>query len=610
MRLPLAALRTLCVLWVLLASAQADARCTSSADLEALGDAMVSDLSCRLAQLTSGGGPCTDPGFPACAGDAPSRMAEIVLGTDPGPVPGWTPKELRCQRDIAIGSARFIQKRLVERSSGARRAKAGRTMKRPGKSCNRAHVVDNGFGAELVRVGEPCSTLLGSIGENIEGTRLSRCVRAALEGEIDDIAPAALRPNIILILTDDQRYDTFDVMPAVSALRDESIRFTNAFVTNPLCTPSRTTILSGRYSHATGVMANHLPDLLDDSDTIATWLAAAGYTNALLGKYVNNVEFLGLTPPQGWHEWKSFLDPSGGEFYGFRLNDNGVSRTLGGSRYSTDWLRNEAIRFIKRNADDAFFLMYTPFAPHSPAEPAKRHDGDLVSYPLHRPPSFLDDVTDKPAWVQFYKFIAPPNIADAIDDYRERELETLLSVDEAVDKILRRLEKLGLTDNTVVVFTSDHGILWGEHWLREKFNPYEESIRVPYTVRYPRRYPLPDTRTQMVLNQDLAPTFAEFAGAAAPPDLDGVSLVPLLESSATPWRDEFLIETLGEFITQPSDSVRTETFKYIDTDAANGVTQELYDLVADPYEQTNLADDPAYAATLADMIARLDALRP
>lgn len=594
----------------MLASAPADARCTSSADLEALGDAMVSDLSCRLAQLSAGGGPCPDPGFPPCAGGAPTRMAEIALGTDPGPVPGWTPKELRCQRDIAIGSARFIQKRLVERAIGKRRAKSGRTMKRPAKSCDQAHIVDNGFGQELVRVGAPCSTLLGSIGESIDGTRLLRCVRASLEAEIDEIGPAAVRPNIILILTDDQRHDTFDVMPAVSALRDESIRFTNAFVTNPLCTPSRTTILSGRYSHATGVMANHLPLLFDDSDTIATWLAAAGYTNALFGKYVNNAEFLGLTPPQGWHEWKSFLDPSGGEFYGPRLNDNGVVRTLGGNRYSTDWLRNEAVRFINRTANDPFFLMYTPFAPHSPALPANRHVGDLVSYPLHRPPSFLDDVSGKPGWVQFYKSIAPPNIADLIDGYRQRELETLLSVDEAVDKILERLEKLGLTDNTVVVFTSDHGILWGEHWLRQKFNPYEESIRVPYTVRYPRRYPLPATRSQMVLNQDLAPTFAEFASAAAPPDLDGVSLVPLLDSAANPWREEFLIETLGEFITRPSDSVRTESFKYIDTNAATGVTQELYDLVADPYEQTNLASNPAYATTLADMVARLDALRP
>lgn len=602
--------RTLVPALLLLAAASADARCTTESDLEALGDAVAVDLACRLSVLVSGGPPCAAPSVPACAEGVPEEIAETVLGPAIESVAGWTSREFRCQRDIAIASARFVEKRLAERSQGKRRAKSGRAMRRIAKTCSKAEVSQNGQGDPLVRVGDPCSAVLGGLGEPIDGARLARCLRATLEGHVDDVAPTALAPNVVVIMTDDQRHDAFDVMPVVSSLRDESIAFPNAFVTNPLCTPSRANFLTGRYSHNSGVISNAHFQQLDDSDTLATWLEAAGYTNALLGKYVNNSELLGLTPPEGWHEWKSFLAASGGEFYGPRINDNGTVRTLGSGRYSTDWLRNEAIKFFRSRSNDPFFVFYTPYAPHGPSIPAHRHASELASHPLHRPPSWFGGTTGKPTWVRFFESIASPGLPDTIDAIRLDMLRTLIAVDESVEKILERLEKQDLADNTIVVFTSDHGYLWGEHGLVGKFNPYEESIRVPYVLRYPRRYPLGETRDQMVLIQDLAPTLAELAGATTPPDLDGVSLVPLLDSNGAPWRDEFLIETEGEFITAPSYSVRTATFKYIETDAPGGVTEELYDLAADPFEQTNVAGTPAYAAVEADMIARLVALKP
>jgi len=600
----------LCTLtWLAMLVAGAEARCTQTADLNAVGSAIRLDVRCRFDQLTNGGPTCPPPGAPSCAGDMPERVADLLTGGEPGPVPGWTSEARRCQRYISSAGARFVQRRLRERALGRRAARSGHSMRLIARrTCNQMQMEENGLGDPLVRVGAPCSSLLGSAGETIDGKRLARCLRAALEAEVDDIAPSPLAPNIVLILTDDQRFDTFDVMPATSALRDEGISFSNAFVTNPLCTPSRASILTGRYSHTTGVLSNGDYANLDDSDTIATWLADAGYTNGLFGKYVNQAVFLGATPPQGWHEWKSFLDLSGGAFNNFEINDNGVFKTI--NNYSTDWLGSEVVHFIRANSARPFFAAFTPFAPHSPSTPAKRHEGELVGYPLYRPPSWFDDVTDKPTWVNYYRAIAGPNKADVIDANREDQLRTLLAVDEAVEKILARLERLGLTDNTIVIFTSDHGFLWGEHWLQGKFNPYEESIRVPYVVRYPRRYPVPGVRDQMVLNQDIAPTLAALAGATAPPDLDGVSLIPVLDSAAAPGREEFLIETLGEFITRPSQSVRTEDWKYIDTMASGGVTQELYDLSADPFEQNNLAADPGHAAVLADMVARLDALRP
>lgn len=596
------------LLTTLLAPARADARCTSEIELQALGAAMHIDLSCRLDHLTAGGPACSDPGFPTCAGSAPTRMAEILLGTDQSSVTGWTSKEIRCQRDLALSAARFIQGRLAERAEGIRRAKSGRALRRPARSCSKAKRSNNGFGEPLVRVGPPCDTLLSPLGQPIDGPGVVGCVRASIEAEIDDIAPEALRPNIVLIVTDDQRYDTFDVTPAIASLRDESVSFNNAFVTNPVCTPSRASILTGLYSKNNGIPTNLTFEHVED--TVAEWLADSGYTNGLYGKYINNSELLGFAPPPGWHEWKSFLDPSGGEFYGARINDNGEERQLGTSRYSTDWLRNAAIKFIKKKASGPFFLMFTPFAPHAPATAAKRHIGDLEGYPLHRPPTWFGSPAGKPTWVHFYKAIAPPNFPDFVDEFRHNQLESLLSVDQAVEKIVKILEKSDLTDNTVVIFTSDHGFNWGEHWLLQKFNPYEESIRVPYTVRYPRRFPIPGTRDQMVLNIDLAPTIADLAGATASPDRDGMSLAPLLASDTAPWRDEFLIETRGEFITAPSVSVRTDDYKYIDTDAGTGITEELYDLSVDPYEATNVATEPSYAAVLADMVARLDALRP
>jgi len=599
-----------CCLALALLTSEASARCSEKSELAALGAAVQADLACRVGRIVDGRPSCPVPRVPACAAGAAERIVRIVLGTPSGPVSGWTSRTRRCQRDIALVSARFVARRLGERALGRRRARAGTVMRRIGRTCDLARVEENASGQPLLRVGAPCDSILGAAGADIDGHRLARCLRASLEAAVDDVAPSALPPSILLVLTDDQRHDTLDVMPATSALRDEGIHFRNAFATNPVCTPSRASILTGRYAHNSGVLSNGHFAQLDDSDTIATWLERAGYTNGLFGKYVNNAVLLGLAPPEGWHEWKSFLELSGGDFYGFRIDDGGVEKQLQPGRYSTDWLRNEVLRFMRRNAERPFFAMYATFAPHDPAVPARRHLGALPGLPPHRPPSWFDDVADKPTWVNFLRSITGPGAAARIDAFRLAQLRALLAVDEAVGRLLDKLEKLGLTDNTIVVFLSDQGLHWGEHWLQSKFNPYEESIRIPYVVRYPRRFPLPGVRDQLVLNHDLAPTLAELAGAAAPADIDGASLVPLLESASAPWRDDFLIETLGEFITAPSESVRTERWKYIDTAAEQGVTQELYDLAADPYEQTNLATSPAHAAVLTEMIARLDALRP
>ncbi|MBM4265033.1 MAG: sulfatase [Deltaproteobacteria bacterium] len=586
----------------------ADARCDAT-ELVQVGVNVRVDLACRASRLAASGATCTPPATPACAAGAYEEIAEIVFG-DPQvePATGFSSKALACQRSLALASARFVGKRTQERAQGQRRAASARGMRLVGRTCGRAFVEQNPNDAVLPAVGGSCAGLLGAPDSAIDGTAVERCVRASLERIVDDLAPEALRPNVVLILTDDQRADSISVMPTVSSLRSEGLTFTNAFTTSPLCTPSRVSFLTGLYAHHHGVLGNWLTPF-DDTQTIATWLAAAGYTNGLFGKYRNGVENFGETVPPGWHDWHALLGGAGGNYYGFGLNENGTFKCFGSSRYSTDLLRGRVLTFIRAQASRPFFAMFTPFAPHEPWEPAQRHLGLLYNVPLNRPPSWLEsDLSDKPTWVKFLRAIRGEHFDDQMDENRLRSLQTLLAVDDAVAKIREKLESLGIADNTVIVYTSDHGIHFGEHWLSGKFDSYEESVRIPLVVHHPGRIPAGETRDELVLSLDQAPTIAELAGAAVPQSIDGESYAPLFPGGGIPWRDELLIESPGEFITPAHASVRTASWKYIDLDANSGITEELYDLVADPYELQNVAQNPAYASVLADMQARLAGL--
>ena len=261
------------------------------------------------------------------------------------------------------------------------------------------------------------------------------------------------------------------------------------------------------------------------------------------------------------------------------------------------------------NARRPFFLMFTPFAPHIPAIPAQRHAGSLANIEHWRPPNFHeDDLSLKPAWVNFMRAITSQEDTAELDATRAAQLETLLAVDEAFGRIEDALEVLGLTDNTVLLFTSDHGYHWGEHWWDSKFTAYDESLRIPLVASYPVLAPEPATRDELVLNIDLAPTIAELTGAAVPPGRDGQSVTALLSGPGA-GRTDFLIQHWGAIIVPAWEGVRGERFKYIKTLASGGVTEELYDLEADPYELANLAFDPGQAANLAALRARLVELR-
>jgi hypothetical protein len=286
----------------------------------------------------------------------------------------------------------------------------------------------------------------------------------------------------------------------------------------------------------------------------------------------------------------------------------------------SDLLREKAKTFISGAvaAGEPFFLYLAFKAPHLPQEPATRHEGMFQTIPPWRPPSYNEaDVSDKPAWVQA---LALQNSAQ-LDQIRIDQLEMLQAIDEAIGGnpafgivgIMEHLRNLGVDDDTIVVYFADNGWYWGEHRLRAKNNPYEEAIRSPMFVRYPALAPLKRVEDRFALNIDLAPTFAELAGVGVPIAHDGDSIVRVLDGTTPTWRTDFLAESWPG--NHPWALVRDAQWKYTELPVTPGNPAtlfqiELYDLLVDPYELTNVATNPAHAARIAAMAARLRQLRP
>lgn len=407
-------------------------------------------------------------------------------------------------------------------------------------------------------------------------------------------------PNIVVVLTDDQRWDTLWAMPAVQReLVGRGVTFTDAFVVNPLCCPSRASILKGQYSRSTGVYKNKQFAAFDDSWTIATRLDEVGYRTGLIGKYLIGYydDRLASYVPPGWDRWFALMDP---KYYDYGVSDDGVLRSFGSAPadYNTDVLANEAVGFIESTPTDTpLFLYFAPIAPHEPATAADRHEGAFRGIEPHRPPSYNEeDVSDKPAHIQALSTRGSP------DKLRRKQYESLLAVDEAVDRLVQALTTTGRIENTMIVFVSDHGFLWKEHRWKGKTVPYEESIRIPFVLRYDALVPEPRTDDRLVLNIDLAPTFADVA-AGSTAGMDGDSLLGLLASPQTAtWRADFIVEHVLFQRVPAYCAVRNRDAIYVRYATEE---EELYDLVADPYQLDNRASDPAYAELRDQMHARL-----
>jgi arylsulfatase A-like enzyme len=434
----------------------------------------------------------------------------------------------------------------------------------------------------------------------------------------------AAGPNVVLILSDDQRWDTVDathglagnpVMPILAnELMSSGLVFTNGRVTTSLCSPSRASLLTGRYAHNHGVLGNALPNggagVFDDSLTLATLLQSAGYRTGLVGKYMNGYDLLSPYIPPGWDEWRAFVQA---RYYNYDLNENGVVTRYASAPtdYSTDVLAARAVSFISTSVSQGkpFFLLFAPAAPHSPYTPAPRHEGLFASLPTWRPPSYNEqDVSDKPAWVKALPRLTEANRA-VLDQLRIDQLETLQALDEAVGAIMQSLRDQGVDANTLVIFSSDNGFAWGEHRYDRKQCPYDECFRVPMIVRYPPLVTAARQDSRLVLNIDLAPTVLELAGLSIPPGTNGASLVPLLAGSPPAWRSDLLHEHWKTELIPRNSLVMDAQHKYVEYPPGSGQGTELYDLASDPYELLNRTNDPLLAQVKAALAARLRVLR-
>ena len=418
------------------------------------------------------------------------------------------------------------------------------------------------------------------------------------------------QPDIVIILTDDQRFDSLWAMNAVRRrLQKPGVTFQNGIVSNPLCCPSRSTILTGRYAGGHGVWSNTgaiggwstFHDLGNERRTIATALDDAGYRTGLVGKYLNGYGSAGGAVPPGWDRWFALNDRNS-LYYNYSVTD--VTDGVGGTRsfgsfptdYSTDVFAEEAVSFIEATpAQTPLFLFASLAAPHGPTTPAPQDIGAFDGQVWELPPSVNErDVRDKPRYIRSIPRRDAAGIAK-IEKRMQRTAETLLAADRMVNDVVAALKRTGRLSNTMVVFMSDNGNLHLEHRWHYKIVPYEESIKVPFIVRYDpmvRGSELQGTVSEAIVsNVDLAPTLAGLAGATLEGPVDGVDFTRILRGGR-PTRKEVLLESV-EF----SNAKHADVPSYCGLRSARRMyvryatgEEEFYDLRKDPYQLENVAD--------------------
>jgi N-acetylglucosamine-6-sulfatase len=425
-------------------------------------------------------------------------------------------------------------------------------------------------------------------------------------------AQSAPRPDIVLIVTDDQRADAMVHMPNVRRLLiRRGMRLNQAVVSNPLCCPSRATILTGKYSHSTGVYTNfgavggwgRFNASGAERSTVATALDGAGYRTALIGKYMNGYVKAGAFVPPGWDRWFAFAHVNA-RYFDYRIYAGRRGYLEFGSRprdYSTDVIARQAAGFIGRTKPGTpLFLMVTPYAPHDPTTPAPRHAGDLSRASVRFGPAVNEEnVSDKPAYIRRLE-VRP---LSEIRARTIRQWESLLAVDDLVRRLVNRLRETGRLRNTLIVFTSDNGFSNREHRWGGKRVPYLESIRVPFVVRFDGHVPAGARSRALAANVDIAPTIADFAQVPFP-GADGVSLRPLVTRESRAVRGPVLLEFASQETAVPTYcGVRTRRFVFVRYATRE---EELYDLAADPWQLRNVARKrPAKARELRNLTVSL-----
>lgn len=429
-------------------------------------------------------------------------------------------------------------------------------------------------------------------------------ITAAL-GAADD------RPNFVFVIADDLRWDGLSLTgepvvetPHIDRIGREGLIAENFFVTTPLCSPSRASFLTGNYAHSHRIINNDKNGLAAISHTLLTWprlLRESGYETAFIGKW--HMGFDDSRRP-GFDHWISFKGQ--GLFIDPVVNEDGAQRQIDG--YMTDYLNEKSAEFVGRKREKPFALYLSHKAVHFPYLPAPRHEELGADADLDFPEASAADLEGKPA----LSFRPPPldilrlegHTPEPPETRRNRgrdrrsivldQMRSMASVDEGVGMILEALERAGALDNTVVVFTSDNGFLLGEHGqFNQKRWAYDESIRIPFFLRYPPMVKAGSRLNQMLLNVDVAPTFLELAGVRNPEPMQGRSFTALLDDPQASGRQAFLAEYFREIVARTPhwQSVRTDRWKLIRY-PDHPEFDELYDLRSDPGEEDNRIADP------------------
>jgi len=422
---------------------------------------------------------------------------------------------------------------------------------------------------------------------------------------------AARQPNFLLVYTDDQRWDAMGVVqreqgerarfpwlqtPNMDRLAAEGVRFRNAFVTLSLCAPSRAAFLTGRYNHLNGVANNHTP-FPEASVTHATLLRAAGYATAYIGKWHHGGQS-GQRP--GFDYSASFVGQGRYRDCPFEINGKPTPTTGWVDDVSTDY----AIAFMQQHREKPFSMVVGFKACHGPTDPPERAqnrfaDARARTVPNLNVPAIYRREDQQPS---------AKAEADGTTKINLNYFRCISAADDNLGRLLKALDDLGLADDTVVVFASDNGYYNGEHRLGDKRSAYDESLRIPLLLRYPKLVSKGTTSDAIALNIDLAPTFLELAGVATPREMQGRSWVPLLSGEKVEWRQSFLAEYFYEqnFAGTPTlVAVRTANAKLIQYPGHEEWT-ELFDLAKDPYETNNLANDATQKELLKQMKAEFD----
>ena len=449
-----------------------------------------------------------------------------------------------------------------------------------------------------------------------------------ISGEKED------RPNIIFILTDDQRWDAMSCMghkflktPNMDRIAREGALFTNAFCTTSLCSPSRATFLTGTYAHTHGVINNNGREYDPDITPIyPELLQREGYTTAHIGKLHMAPED---RPRRGYDHWIGFKGQ--GVYHNPTLNINGKRQKVTG--YTTDLLSDYAADFIREQGNKPFCMTLSHKAVHEPFTPPARHKDLYKGEKLDEPVSFIDDFTGKAKWQRRFAVkdwrwrfrsseLGTMNVPDSVPVAKAFEdkshwwnennkwleqYKCINSVDEGLGKVFDALEETGKLENTIMVLASDNGYFIGEHRRHDKRVPYDEAIRIVFLMMYPKAIK-PNIRIdEPITNIDLAPTLLDYAGASIPKTVQGLSLKPLLNGKQKSIRKAIFHEYYVDLVHSIPRTlcVRTKDFKYISYPDLDDI-DELYDLSNDPYEMQNLSQVPKYKAKKEELKMELD----